>query len=276
MDKYIDIKTKILEYSNKDDDIKAIVAIGSSTRKEIKADEFSDLDLFVVTNAPEKWTSGEYPKLLGNVSISFVEPTLGGGKERRCIYDEDRDVDMIILTPEQFETAIKEGVAAWVMNRGYEVLYDSMGFAEQLKIHIKPGESKPDIDEEEFINVVNDFYFHNIWASKKLKRGELWSAKTCVDSYLKNYLLRMMELYRYKTAGVDVWHAGRFLEKWAGEEILNELKNCFAHYEKEDVMRALIATSQLFEKVTRGLADAEGFAYPERAYECAKAYLKIM
>ena len=84
MDKYIDIKTKILEYSNKDDDIKAIVAIGSSTRKEIKADEFSDLDLFVVTNAPEKWTSGEYPKLLGNVSISFVEPTLGGGKERRC------------------------------------------------------------------------------------------------------------------------------------------------------------------------------------------------
>lgn len=273
MDKYIDIKTKILEYSNKDDDIKAIVAIGSSTRKEIKADEFSDLDLFVVTNAPEKWTSGEYPKLLGNVSISFVEPTLGGGKERRCIYDEDRDVDMIILTPEQFETAIKEGVAAWVMNRGYEVLYDSMGFAEQLKTHIKPGGSKPDIDEEEFINVVNDFYFHNIWASKKLKRGELWSAKTCVDSYLKNYLLRMMELYRYKTAGVDVWHAGRFLEKWAGEEILNELKNCFAHYEKEDVMRALIATSQLFEKVTRGLADAEGFAYPERACECAKAYL---
>ena len=105
MDRYQDIKAKILEYANKDEDIKAIVAIGSSTRKEIKADEFSDLDLFVVTNDPEKWYSGEYPELLGNVSISFIEPTLGGGKERRCIYDEDRDVDMIILTPEQFEAA---------------------------------------------------------------------------------------------------------------------------------------------------------------------------
>ena len=128
MDKYYDIKNNILEYSQKDQDIKAIVAIGSSTRKDIKADEFSDLDLFIVTSNTERWFSGEYPELLGNVSISFIEPTLGRGRERRCIYDEDRDVDMIILTPAQFETAIKEGVAAWVMNRGYDVLYDSMGF----------------------------------------------------------------------------------------------------------------------------------------------------
>ena len=62
MDRYQDIKAKILEYANKDEDIKAIVAIGSSTRKEIKADEFSDLDLFVVTNDPEKWYSGEQEK----------------------------------------------------------------------------------------------------------------------------------------------------------------------------------------------------------------------
>ena len=49
MDKYIQIKRKILEYSESDDDIKAIVAIGSSTRSDIKADEYSDLDLFIVT-----------------------------------------------------------------------------------------------------------------------------------------------------------------------------------------------------------------------------------
>ena len=274
MDKYCDIKTKILEYSNKDEEIKAIVAIGSSTRKEIKADEYSDLDLFVVTTNQEKWFSGEYPELLGNVSISFIEPTLGGGRERRCIYDDDRDVDWIILTPEQFVAAIKEGVAEWVMNRGYDVLYDSMNFTEMLKTHIKPGCSKPDMDEAEFLNVVNDFFFHNIWSYKKLKRGELWSAKICVDSYMKNHLLRMIEVYRYKTAGVDVWHAGRFIEKWAGEEILAELKNCFAHYEKEDVKRALLATSRLFERVSRELAKAKGFSYPEKACKCAKAYLK--
>ena len=275
MDRYSDIKEKILEYANKDEDIKAIVAIGSSTRKETKADEFSDLDLFVVTNDPEKWTCGDYPELLGNVSISFVEPTLGGGKERRCIYDEDRDVDMLVFPPALFETAVREGVAGWVMNRGYDVMYDSMGFTKLLEEYIKPGKTDPQIDEEEFLNVTNNFYFHNIWAYKKLKRGELWSSKTCVDSYLKDHLLRMIELYRYKTAGVDVWHSGRFFEKWAGEEILSDLKTCFAHYEKEDVLRALVSTCRLFEKVTRGFSDAEGFSYPEKACACAKAYLKI-
>lgn len=275
MEKYYDIKKRILEHAKKDEEIKAIVAIGSYTREDVKADEFSDLDLCVVTSDVEKWYSGEYPRLFGKVSVSFVEPTLGGGKEIRCIYDGDKDVDMIISTPEHFESLVKEGVAECVMNRGYDVLYDSMGCAELLEKHVKPDRSNPIIDEAEFVNIVNDFYFHNIWASKKLKRGELWSAKMCVDSYLKNHLLKMLELYRYKSASVDVWHSGRFLEKWAGDEILEELKMCFARYDEEDVRNALVSTNQLFARITEELAAMEGFEYPAQAKECAKSYLGI-
>lgn len=275
MEKFYEVKKRILEYARKDADIKAIVAIGSSTRKDVKADEFSDLDLCVVTSNAEKWYSGEYPKLFGKLNVSFIEPTLGGGKEVRCIYDDDKDVDMVIFAPEHFEALVKEGVAECVMNRGYDVLYDSMGCAELLEKHIKPGRSNPTISEAEFVNTVNDFYFHNIWASKKLKRGELWSAKMCVDSYLKYRLLRMLELYRYKSCGVDVWHDGRFLEKWAGDEIIEELKMCFARYDEEDVRNALVATYKLFEKISEKLAAIEGFEYPAQAKNCAKLYLGI-
>ncbi len=121
--------------------------------------------------------------------------------------------------------------------------------------------------------MVNDFYFHNIWAFKKLKRGELWAAKMCVEAYLKNHLLRMIELYRHKTAGVDVWHDGRFIDKWAGEDITKELRKCFAHYDEEDVKNALIATHELFERLSVEFAEIEGFKYPEKARECAKAYI---
>jgi len=272
VDKYIDIKNKILDYAKKDEDIKAIIAIGSTTRNDVKADEFSDLDLFIVTSNTEPWFSGKYPERFGNVSISFIEPTLGGGRERRCIYDEDKDVDMIILTPEQFEAAVRDGVAGWVMNRGYDVLYDSAGYEELLKTSIKQGSSNPEMDEAAFTNMVNDFYFHNIWALKKLRRGELWAAKMCVDAYLKNYLLRIIELYRYKTAGADVWHDGRFIDKWAGEDILTDLRGCFAHYEEDDVRRALLATQKLFERLSVEVAEIEGFKYPEMARDCAKAY----
>jgi aminoglycoside 6-adenylyltransferase len=275
MDKYIQIKNKILESAESDDDIKAIVAIGSTTRSDIKADEYSDLDLFVVTSNTEPWFSGEYPKKFGNVNISFIEDTLGGGKERRCIYDEDKDVDMLVFTPEQFEAAIKEGVAQWVMNRGYAVLYDSMDFSSLLEKHITFSVTAPSMTEDEFLNMINDFYFHNIWAYKKLKRGEIWSAKISVDSYLKNYLLRMIELYRYRVSGVDVWHDGRFIDRWAGEEILSEIKECFAHYDKDDIKRALIKTHELFARITRELAEVEGYEYPTNAEKCARAYLGI-
>ena len=275
MDKYIQIKSKILEYAESDDDIKGIVAIGSTTRSDVKADEYSDLDLFIVTVNTEPWFSGEYPKKFGNVNISFIEDTLGGGKERRCIYDEDKDVDMLVFTPEQFEAAVKEGVAQWVMNRGYMVLYDSMDFTSLLEKHITLSVTAPSMTKDEFLNMINDFYFHNIWAYKKLKRGEIWSAKISVDSYLKNYLLRMIELYRSKVAGLDVWHDGRFFDSWAGDEILSEISECFAHYDKDDIRKALIKTHELFARISRELAELEGYVYPDVAEKCAKAYLGL-
>lgn len=274
MDRFADIKKKITEYAYQDDDVKAIIAIGSSTREDVKADEYSDLDLIIVTEDPEKWYSGEYPKMLGEVNISFIEPTLGGGKERRCIYDADRDVDMIIFTSDQFNEALKKGVASWVMNRGYNVLYDAISIENAIDIYVEKGHSTPNMSAEEFENVVNDFYFHNIWACKKLLRGELWSAKMCVDSYLKNYLLKVIELYCYEADERDVWHDGRFLDKWAGEHICNELSKCFAHYEKQDVLSALKATHNLFEEITRKIATKNGYGYPDKAEKCARAYLE--
>ena len=272
VDRYADIKTKLLEYAQTDDDIRCIVAIGSSTRKDYEADEFSDLDLMIVTKNPEIWFWGEYPALLGNISISFVEPTLGGGKERRIIYDEERDVDMIILTPEQFDSCIREGVAGWVMNRGYTVLCDKAGYEEQIKKNVKLQVEKPNMDEATFINIVNDFYFHNIWAYKKILRGENWSAKMCLDAYLKNYLLKLIELYCSLEYDVDVWHDGRFLDRWAEKSIIEELKNCFAHYEKEDMIAALKRTHDLFTRLARKVADNLGYAFPEKAEECVKQF----
>lgn len=273
MDKYAGIKKNILEYANRDADIKAIVVIGSFEREEVTADEFSDLDLIIATENPEKWVIGEYPERFGKVSISFMEPTLGGGKERRIIYEEDKAVDMIIFTPEQFADNIKNGVAQWVMNRGYDVLYDSGGFTELIKQYVSNEHSNPKMSKAEYLNMVNDFYFHNIWACKKLKRGESWAAKMCVDGYLKNHLLKMMELYCFLQDGRDVWHDGRFLDQWAEDSILKELKNCFAHYERDDIMCALRATHNLFDRIARGVAEMLAYDYPSEAKNCAEKFI---
>lgn len=273
MDRFSEIKRRLIECAQKDNDIRAIIAIGSSTRDVARADEYSDLDLFIVTESVDEWYSGEYPRRLGEVSITFIEPTLGGGRERRCIYDEDKDVDMIVMTPNRFEEALKAGVCSWVMNRGYSILYDVNSYEDEIKKYVNSDISHPEMPEEEFDNIVNDFYFHTIWASKKLKRGELWSAKMCVDAYLKNYLLKMIETYCYEIEGKDVWHDGRFLDKWAGKSITEELPGCFAHYNAEDIKAALFATCGLFERITREIANKKRYMYPEKAAACARRYM---
>lgn len=265
MDRFMNIREKLLALAKEDEDIKAIVLIGSSTRDTVKADEYSDLDVVIATEKPEGWLYGDYPEKLGNVKISFVEPTLGGGKERRMLYDGSLDVDMIVFTPEQFEKAIREGVASWVMNRGYEIMYDAEDYSALLKENISHELSPTDLSEPEFNNMVNDFFFHTIWASKKILRGELWTAKMCIDAYLKNYLLKMIEMYSVSKYQVDVWHDGRFLDRWAEREILSDLEKCFARYDREDMVSALVSTLELFCSLASQTAEMKGYKYPKDA-----------
>ncbi len=272
-DRYSEIKRRMLDIATADKSIKAIVAIGSSTRSEVKADEYSDLDLLIATDDTESWLYGNTPDKLGEIKISFVEDSLGGTKERRILYDNALDVDMIVFTPEQFKNVIKEGVAEWVCNRGYSVLYDTMDFGILLAENVSRKTNHNVLTESEYINIVNDFCFHIVWASKKILRGELWTAKMCIDAYLKNHLLKMIEMYsvcKYKT---DVWHDGRFLDRWADDNIKNTLPKCFAHYEKEDMISALSETKALFTKTAKETAEIIGYHYPENAINYANYLL---
>ena len=66
-ERYHDIKQKLVEYARQDKAIKAVIVIGSSTRYDVPADEYSDLDLIIVTGSPDRWYSGEYPELSGQI-----------------------------------------------------------------------------------------------------------------------------------------------------------------------------------------------------------------
>ncbi|WP_296662034.1 aminoglycoside 6-adenylyltransferase [Treponema sp. UBA753] len=273
-DKYHEIKQRLLLIAEKHAEIKAVVAIGSSTRSDVPADEYSDLDLIIATDDTDSWLYGNLPAELGDVKISFVEPTLGGGMERRILYCGWLDVDMIVFTAGQFLNAVNDGTASWVMNRGYAVLHDRIGAAELLKQKINLEIHKSDFSESEFQNLASNFYFHTVWAAKKLLRGELWSAKMCLDSYLKNLLLKVLEVQTATKNHADVWHDGRFLDRWADEEIRVELKNCFARYDKDDMKNALKSTHRLFARTAKETAALKNFAYPDEAKKFSEEFLE--
>jgi predicted nucleotidyltransferase len=209
-DRYKDIKNRLVRLAEQDENIRAVIAIGSSVRSAVPADEFSDLDLIIASRDTEKWFSGEYPNRLGEVSISFIEPTLGGGRERRCIYDDDKDVDMIIFTPQQLESAFKDGVAQWVMDRGYVFLYDADSFAELAKANSDDNADAGGLYEEvykgQMVKEFEDWCF-----DPARKPGDTGVVKTTYGYHIMYFVgegesyRRHQILHELKDAAYDEW-----------------------------------------------------------------------
>jgi len=272
MDRYESVKNGLLGLARSCTDIKAIIIIGSQARSAEKADEFSDLDIILVTGQPEDYLySDDKLSAAGRIRISFTEHTLGGAMERRVLLDGSLDVDIIPLRPEEFAYMLENGIANGILSRGYAVLYDDGSICMPTERLRTTAQSDPPINESEFINTVSDFWYHTVWCAKKIARGEFWTALTCIDGYLKQRLLRMIELSAHVRSGgqCDVWHNGRLMERWASASTVEALGSCFGRYDRTDIISALKGTAELFARLSRECAASTGFDYPSRSEEYA-------
>ncbi len=81
---------------------------------------------------------------------------------------------------------------------------------------------------------------------------------------MKRLLLQMMEWHAHATRSwdYDTWFQGRFLEEWADPRALAGLRDAFAHYDADDIRRALFATMDLFRWLAMETAERLGYPYP--------------
>lgn len=66
---------------------------------------------------------------------------------------------MVLFSTEQFLDVIENGIASMVMGRGYQVWYDVMDCTALLSRSIVKEIQPAEFSEEEFCNMVNDFFF---------------------------------------------------------------------------------------------------------------------
>lgn len=268
------IMQNVFEYIHGSSDVKAAVVVGSQVRRNLPADQYSDLDIIIVTTHPEHLLySNDWLKHIAEYHISFLEDTFWGGKERRVMFDDGNDVDFIILNEEQANEMKKQADTAIFM-RGFQVIKDEIGISRFLE-RIDCQENRRLLSEAEFINLINDFWFHSIWTAKKILRGELLTAKYCLDTYMKRLLLKMVEEYTllYRE-GREVWYNGRFIEKWADRQILEKLRLCYAKYDSEDMIHALYETMGLFQFVSEQAALKESYQSPDDVASHANAIVR--
>ncbi len=208
---------RFVQWAQTEDNVRAAIVIGSRARVDHPADEWSDLDVLIFAEDPEPyWATTGWLHNVGNPWLTFVEPTPdGNGFERRVLFEGGLDVDFAPDPVAGLRHMLDHGFppdVADMVHRGVRFLVDKEGFAERLqgvKVDL-PTYCPP--TESEFLNLVHDFWYHTVWTGKHLRRGELWWAKSCCDSYLKHLLRQMLEWHARASRGegVDTWMRGRW------------------------------------------------------------------
>lgn len=276
---YAHLIERFVKWAETREDIRAAIVVGSRARTEFPADEWSDLDMIVITSNPQHYISTtEWIENIGKPLLTFVEPTAGSGDdtERRVLFEGMVDVDFALIPLQKAQQLLQNktspGVAALVSNvfgRGMRIILDKGHMAEDLQSLIDSVKYNAVMlpTKQEFLQVVNDFLYHAVFTAKHLRRGELWWSIMCADCHMQNLLLQMIEWHAQAThePGYDTWFRGRFLEKWADPKVLNELQGTFAHYDVPDVRRALLASTRLFRKIATETANKLNYSYPNDA-----------
>jgi aminoglycoside 6-adenylyltransferase len=243
----------VISWASDQEDIRAVVLLGSHARAESPADEHSDVDVVLFADDPDRYLGDDgWLRQFGEPLLTFVEATpVGGFDERRVLFLDGLEVDFVV--PPSAAARATPADAGEVFARGFEVLYDDgIGVAPPPAAPrpVPPTQAKLD-------QFSNDFWYHVLWAAKKLRRGEVLLAKQACDCRLT---AQIVELARWRAHGSDTWHGLRFFERWAGDDVVEALRPTFAAYDAEDVARALRAKGELFGRLEDEVAARFGLA----------------
>lgn len=276
---YEEMIERFITWAKSNHNIRLTFIVGSRARKINPADEWSDLDLVIITTNPDELLMfSEWLNNIGIPKVTFLENTLCNGKERRVLFNNGLDIDFVVFSKRVFLEVFNSPEILSILNRGMRILFDKDNLTAELKISNEfiPSPSIP--NQEEFINLLNDFWFHTVWTAKKLRRGELLQAKSTCDEYLKHLLIELIKWQTYckKGQNYDTWHDYRFFERWVDPAVLAKMQNIYAHYEIDDIWQALFSTMNLFKDLSSETALLLDYKYPIDAADYATEYVNYL
>jgi aminoglycoside 6-adenylyltransferase len=264
MNSYDIIINKLVEWATRHEDIRALVLIGSRARSSDPADKWSDLDVLVIAQDISVYVqTADWICAFGTPLLTFTETAFDGSVERRVLYEGFMDVDFALSDPDGFRRELALDAVRAIFRRGYRVLLDKDGWQDLIQEQCGAPQDHA-LSRDEIANEIHDYWYHCIWLTKKVQRGELWTAVRCLNGYMQAKLLRMIEISSRLAGGdgVDTWHNGRFLEKWADPAIIERLQGCFADYDLSALKRALGQHMDLYHDLAWGVAAKLDIPYP--------------
>jgi aminoglycoside 6-adenylyltransferase len=256
------IEAAIADWASEREDVKVALVVGSRARADAPADAWSDLDVIFTVDDPDVYvTDATWVAEFGEPLLTFVERSPAGQPERRVLYETGEDVDFPLFPVSVLEELEASADRDRILSRGYRLLVDRVGLAPRLEEIVGAAAPASSPTEHELRELASDVWYHLVWSAKKLRRGEVFTAKECLDGYVKSRLVTLLGWHaRAVDPSVDTWHGGRFLERWADPGALSALERAYARYDVRDVARALWETVDLWQGLEEETARQLGLA----------------
>jgi aminoglycoside 6-adenylyltransferase len=282
--RYARLIDRFVAWANTRDDVAAAIIVGSRSRTDHPADEWSDLDLVMfAADPPVLLEDPGWLAHMGEASISFREPTaVGIWEERRVLFKDGCDVDFSILPAELLDPlrVMRPGdplyeEAGAVIARGYWVILDKEGeLAEALGHAASFGMPAPPAPtQERFDQLFSDFWYHCPWAARKLARGEIIVAHQTLDGYLRGLLLQFIHWSAERNGAT--WHESRFFNEWAPSPAREMLPETWARHDAGDIRRALEVAMDLASFLEAEIASGYGFTRDEGPEQAARQWVAV-
>ena len=297
---YEELEVRFAAWARQRPDIRAAFVVGSRAREgDHPADQWADLDIMMITSNPKRYLARtDWLERFGNIWVTNRGSILSGDPERFALFEGGLAVDFVVmgrgrarqfalllpvlrrfpgllpLLPAKARQEIR--LAAQLFGRGFRVVVDKDGFAAKIHLLIALASGPPPPSQAEFLEVISGFWFLADRMARKLRRGETAVAMSYHHGLVHGSLVPMLEWQARATHGwdYDIWHQARFLEEWADPRAVEGLRSAFAHYDDEDLWRALSATMDLFRWLAVETAERLGHPYPTGSDEHVTAWVR--
>ncbi|WP_036774411.1 aminoglycoside 6-adenylyltransferase [Photorhabdus australis] len=256
---------KILTFAHNDPRIDTVIQTGSRARNA-RVDKFSDLDIELIGSGTDELIGNDlWFKQLGDIMVALH---LANEKEDEpdwptclVVFNGGRKVDFTLASVKRLKDMKQRGLDE-LYQRGYKVLLDKTGVTNGLP-EITHQLTKSHIPlSVEFNKNLREFWFEATQVPVYIARGDLWPARMR-DNEMKELLLAMMEWYvSIKSDGkADVWYNGHHLHEWLPEKFSKHIQGIFGSYGKEEAIRALLKTTELYTEISTEVAEMKGFEF---------------
>lgn len=274
---------QIINWSQNNPDIRAVLLTSSLVNPLAPVDELSDLDIELVFDDNTNYILDKNWINNFGTPIAMVEEDESYFEDKHAmkmvLYADHTKVDFKLYSKSNFLEEVHQNHLPEDWDIGYKVLMDKEGITQALQ---KPTYQVSIIKRptaQRFEQLLNGFWWDCTYVAKCLVRKDIFYAKFMSEDNIRtDYLVPLIEWYIASQHGWNITtnKHGRLFEKYLTQQTWEKVIQTFSGSDINENWTALFAMANLVAAIGRELAIKLTYEYPAKLEADVRIYLNAL